>query len=154
MPDFLVNSEGVSFAMSFICGLSTMATLIEPPLDPPPPLSSSPPQPATPTPTNSAPINVARTVRRISPPSGRERPKSLGANSLIALGYVGCQALLGDQHTENQHWHFDSPLLIVGATWAPQHPFGSARTASPRSPAPGSPCRPTTARASSHRSCT
>ena len=34
MPVFSVNSFGVSFAMSFICGLSTMATLIEPPFPP------------------------------------------------------------------------------------------------------------------------
>src|SRR6185436_5088403 len=91
MPLFLVNSEGVSFAMSFIWGLSTIATLIEPP-DPPPPLSSSSPQPATPSPTNKAAINVAPTVRLMSPPSrGRELPRSLGANLLIALDYVGCQ---------------------------------------------------------------
>src|SRR5512133_3870531 len=31
MPVLAVNSLGVSAAMSFICGLSTMATLIEPP---------------------------------------------------------------------------------------------------------------------------
>src|SRR4029453_17177065 len=92
MFDFLVNSEGVSFAMSFIWGLSTMATLIEPPLDPPPPLSSSPPQPATPSPKNSAAIKVARTVRLISaPPGGCGRPKQSGAGPLIALDYVGCQ---------------------------------------------------------------
>jgi hypothetical protein len=34
MPVFEVKSEGVSFAMSFICGLSTIATLIEPPVVP------------------------------------------------------------------------------------------------------------------------
>src|SRR3954452_22884596 len=95
MPDFFVNSEGVSFAMSFIWGLSTMATLIEPP-DPPPPLSSSPPQPATPSPTNSAAItiNVARTVPLISllleVAGDRSRPVQA---PLIALVYVGCQGL-------------------------------------------------------------
>src|SRR3954471_4968886 len=90
MPLFLVNSEGVSFAMSFIWGLSTIATLIEPP--DPPPLSSSSPQPATPSPTNKAAINVAPTVRLMSPPSrGHGLPRSLGANLLIALDYVGCQ---------------------------------------------------------------
>ena len=31
MPVLLVNSFGVSAAMSFICGLSTIATLIDPP---------------------------------------------------------------------------------------------------------------------------
>src|SRR5215208_1562996 len=93
MPDFFVKSEGVSFAMSFICGLSTIATLIEPP-DPLPPLSSSPPQPATPSPTNSAAItiNVARTVPLMSflleVAGDRSHPDAI---HLIALTYVGCQ---------------------------------------------------------------
>src|SRR6188472_3364571 len=34
MPVFAVNSLGVNAAMSFICGLSTIATLIEPPFPP------------------------------------------------------------------------------------------------------------------------
>src|SRR6266516_3976217 len=62
IPVFLVNSEGVSFAMSFICGLSTMATLIEPPFVPdagvPPPVDADlllePPQPVATTPTTAS----------------------------------------------------------------------------------------------------
>src|SRR3954453_11717015 len=78
MPDFAVNSEGVSFAMSFICGLSTIATLIEPPLVPDagvPPLDalllvlelSEPPQPATTTPvtTRAAAADLRPIVRLI-----------------------------------------------------------------------------------------
>src|SRR5689334_13186199 len=66
MPVFAVKSLGVSAAMSFICGLSTMATLIDPPL---PPLAGvpledpdelelfelpPPPQPATTAPTTAS----------------------------------------------------------------------------------------------------
>src|SRR6266540_7385467 len=94
MPDFLVNSEGVSFAMSFIWGLSTMATLIEPRPDPPPPLSP-PPQPANTSPANSAAMNVARTVPLMFPlflEVAGDRSSS-GAGLLIALVYVGCQGL-------------------------------------------------------------
>src|SRR2546421_7455963 len=63
MPIFAVNSEGVSFAMSFICGLSTMATLIAPPFVPdagvPPPvdpdlLLEPPPQPVATTPMTAS----------------------------------------------------------------------------------------------------
>src|SRR5215207_8003536 len=97
MPDFFVNSEGVSFAMSFIWGLSTMATLTAPLPDP---LSSSPPQPATTSPKNSAAINVARTV-----PLMALLLRGRGANEVVpvrfpyTLTYVGCQG--GDREFPN-----------------------------------------------------
>jgi hypothetical protein len=62
MSVFLVNSSGVSFAMSFMYELSTMATFIEPPPEPPPSSSSSSPQPASTSPASSAAINPKRAV--------------------------------------------------------------------------------------------
>src|SRR5436190_610500 len=73
MPVFAVNSEGVSLAMSFICGLSTMATLIEPPFVPDAgvPLAlepeellllDEPPQPVARTLTTSTRAAAARTI--------------------------------------------------------------------------------------------
>src|SRR4051812_8635133 len=77
IPVLAVKRDGVSDAMSFICGLSTMATLIVPPLpeagvplapelellDPPPP-----PQPATITPAvATATADHRRRVPRIGP---------------------------------------------------------------------------------------
>src|SRR5215211_3313533 len=116
MPDFLVKREGVSFAMSFIWGLSTMATLSEPP-DPPPP-SSSPPQPAPPSPTNSAaiPINVARTVPLISLllelAGDRSRPVR---DPSYSVGLSWMSRAYGESSTYNQRWRLASPLLIVRA---------------------------------------
>src|SRR6266576_3485690 len=103
MPVFAVNSDGVSFAMSFICGLSTMATLIEPPFDPPPEAGDppedellEPPQPATTTPTtaSTAATDPRRRVRLMDPPPpactrGTEFHRTCG---LITLVCVGCQA--------------------------------------------------------------
>src|SRR6266480_3254153 len=99
---FAVNSEGVSFAMSFICGLSTMATLIVPPFVPdagvPPLLAEEelllldePPQPVARTLTTST--RAAATtiiVLLISLPlalSGGQR-LSLRNARLITLVYV------------------------------------------------------------------
>src|SRR5687767_9797071 len=92
MPDLLVKSSGVRSAMSFICGLSTMATFSEPPPDPPPSSSSSP-QPASTSPTSSAAIDPRRTIPFIDLLllHGRGRPRSSDLR-LIALDCVGCQA--------------------------------------------------------------
>src|SRR4051794_15072935 len=84
MPVFAVKSEGVSFAMSFICELSTMATLIEPPFVPdagvPPPLELlldllEPPQPTATVPTtaSTASADPRPIVRLISSPLGDRR---------------------------------------------------------------------------------
>src|SRR5215218_9706616 len=68
MPVLAVNSLGVNAAMSFICGLSTMATLIEPvpeaglPLDPE--LESFEPPPPQPTAITPVPANNAATDQR------------------------------------------------------------------------------------------
>src|SRR3954453_9879846 len=103
MPVFAVNSLGVSPAMSFICGLSTMATLIEPPFDDvagdPFELFEPPPQP-----TATAPTTVSKAAadprRRVpfisssSPPAWtprRELPPR--PRSTYTLVYVGCQAV-------------------------------------------------------------
>src|SRR6266536_1017259 len=105
MPVFAVKSEGVSLAMSFICGLSTMATLIEPPFVlvsdagvPPlvdPDLLPPPPQPAATTPTtaSTAAADLRPIVPLISLPScvvgGQRDPSAM--HGLIPLVYVGCQ---------------------------------------------------------------
>src|SRR4051794_30283385 len=99
MPVFAVKSFGVSDAMSFICGLSTMATLIEPPLElvagDPPELSEPPPQP-----TATAPVTASRAAadpsRRVPLISSLLRLHRGGdvpprPSALIALIYVGCQ---------------------------------------------------------------
>src|SRR6266540_319956 len=70
MPVLAVNSEGVSFAMSFICGLSTIATLIAclpPPEAGDPPLFEPPPQPATTTPTTANSAHPRRRVPLMDP---------------------------------------------------------------------------------------
>src|SRR5512133_2544764 len=74
MPVLAVNSLGVNAAMSFICGLSTMATLIEPPfpplagvpLDPeaPPELELSEPPPPQPTASTTTPANRAAAAQK------------------------------------------------------------------------------------------
>ena len=69
-PGRCASSEGVSFAMSFICGLSTIATLIDPPFDAgDPPLDDEllepPPQP---TPTAVTAAKVAATDPRRTMP--------------------------------------------------------------------------------------
>src|SRR4051812_39112973 len=103
MPVLEVNSEGVSFAMSFICGLSTMATLIEPPLVP---VAGEPlededdllelPQPTATAPTTaiSAPIDPRRNVPLMDLLLlGRRGRNSSTVGALITLGCVGCQVL-------------------------------------------------------------
>src|SRR6266545_3930313 len=85
MPVLAVNSLGVNAAMSFICGLSTMATLIEPPF---PPLAGvpladepelelfdPPPHPAAiaPTTASSAGADQRRTVPLMSSPPASTR---------------------------------------------------------------------------------
>src|SRR4051812_14701552 len=66
MPVFAVNSLGVSAAMSFICGLSTMATLMEPPLPPEAGVPDEVPpepelfEPPPPQPTATAPTTANR----------------------------------------------------------------------------------------------
>src|SRR5882757_4907245 len=83
MPVLEVNSEGVSFAMSFICGLSTMATLIEPPFVPDagvPPLLDDlvlllePPHPVATSPTtaSTSAADLKPKVRLISLSSSSE----------------------------------------------------------------------------------
>src|SRR5436189_5768557 len=86
MPVFAVNSLGVNAAMSFICGLSTMATLMEPPfppaagvplaaepelelLDPPPPHPAA----IAPTTAISAAADQRRTVPLMSSPPASTR---------------------------------------------------------------------------------
>src|SRR5438552_9950152 len=103
MPVFDVNSEGVSFAMSFICGLSTMATLSEPPFDVDaavPPLvllvlEPPPPQPTATTLTmaSTATADPRPIVRLIShSPCFARRAQDTRRNvGLIAWVYVGCQ---------------------------------------------------------------
>src|SRR5204862_5020645 len=85
MPVWAVNSEGVSFAMSFICGLSTIATLIAPPPfvagDPPDDeLLEPPPQPTTTTATTAH--NAATDPRRRVPRMGIS-PPALDAESQL-----------------------------------------------------------------------
>src|SRR3954467_2654468 len=65
---FAVKSDGVRCAMSCICGLSTIATLIEPPRFDPPSLSPPPHPLMSPPPiTNRVAIEVMRAIRvRIS----------------------------------------------------------------------------------------
>src|SRR3954447_17727665 len=101
MPVLEVNSEGVSFAMSFICGLSTIATLIDPPLEPVPeagdPLVdelSEPPQPATTIPTAATAAIDPRLRARLmaSPPAFDAETQVLRIGGLITLVCVGCQA--------------------------------------------------------------
>src|SRR6476620_8423500 len=102
MPVLEVNSEGVSFAMSFICGLSTIATLIDPPLEPVPeagdPLVdelSEPPQPATTIPTAAtAAIDPRRRARLMDALLllSTQRTQVLRIGALITLVCVGCQA--------------------------------------------------------------
>src|SRR5438552_1665892 len=100
MPVFAVKSFGVSEAMSFICGLSTIATLMVPPFfEPeagdPPEFELEPPQPtipprtattATADPRRRVPLIVLPLLRLGqrggSHPSATEGP-------LIALVYVG-----------------------------------------------------------------
>src|SRR4051794_15481373 len=86
MPVFAVNSLGVSPAMSFICGLSTMATLIEPPFDDvagdPFELFELPPQPTATAPTtvSKAAADPRRRVPLISSssaPAWKPRRRSL-----------------------------------------------------------------------------
>src|SRR4029077_9125947 len=71
MPVLAVNSLGVNAAMSFICGLSTIATLIEPVPEAGVPLAPElelleppPPQPAAITPTTA---NAVADQRRTVP---------------------------------------------------------------------------------------
>src|SRR3981081_1894973 len=61
MPDLAVKRDGVSFAMSFICGLSTIATLsdFEPPEEPAPP-ELAPTAPITPIAASAAKVHPAR----------------------------------------------------------------------------------------------
>src|SRR2546423_433338 len=106
MPVFAVNSEGVSFAMSFICGLATMARLIGPPFVPdagvPPPPDDllsllEPPHPVAiaPTTASTATADQRPIVRLISLSSssiGGQRT-SLRNAGLITWVYVGCQGL-------------------------------------------------------------
>src|SRR5215218_7495999 len=102
MPVSCVKSFGVRSAMSFICGLSTIATLISPPLpdagEPPDPESSPPPHPTT---------TAARTASRVGAHRMRLLPlivlllrlhAEVGSSAhtrsqLIAVGSLGCQAL-------------------------------------------------------------
>src|SRR4051812_28755273 len=74
MPVFAVNSDGVSAAMSFICGLSTMATLMVPPFEPAPaagvPLELElldPPPPPQPAAINAAAATATDDQRRRVP---------------------------------------------------------------------------------------
>src|SRR5215210_7021816 len=101
MPVSLVKRFGVRSAMSFICGLSTIATLMSPPLpdagEPPDPESSPPPHPTA---------TAARTASRVGAHKVRllpliVDPPQLHAevsvpphtqSQLIALGSLGCQA--------------------------------------------------------------
>src|SRR5919198_3067197 len=104
MPVLAVNRDGVSFAMSFICGLSTMATLIEPPLpaaglplevppefelfEPPPP-----PQPIASAPTTAS--KAAAGKRRRLPLMGlllllqREGRESSATGPTYSVGLCG-----------------------------------------------------------------
>src|SRR3954468_5673580 len=105
MPVLEVNIEGVSFAMSFICGLATMATLIDPPFDPVPEAGEPldvfvwlPPQPTAiaPTTANDAATDPRRRVPfMLSPPAWTQRTEFLRVGATYMLVCVGCQALWG-----------------------------------------------------------
>src|SRR4051812_36640747 len=114
MPVLAVKSDGVSFEMSFICGLSTIATLIVfDLLDEPPPLSELP-QPAA-----IAPI-VASTAN-VQPARDQVRAEVLLMVALLLWGdgemglsplsptmpcvHVGCQA---------QTAHFSQDPHVLG----------------------------------------
>jgi hypothetical protein len=77
-----VKSDGVSFAMSFICGLSTIATLISPPFvagDPPDDeLFEPPPQPTT---------TAATTAHNAATDPGRRVPR-MGSLLLLLIAEV------------------------------------------------------------------
>src|SRR6188472_3484755 len=124
MPVLDVNSEGVSFAMSFICGLSTIATLIDPPLEPVPeagdPLDveelSEPPQPAITAPTTAitAPTDPVRHVPLMDLLLlGRRGRSSSAVGRLITLVCVGCQGQSGDFRRWSKCWRFRCPLFIL-----------------------------------------
>src|SRR3954447_26326685 len=124
MPVLEVNSEGVSFAMSFICGLSTMATLMEPPLAAPvagEPLEDEDdllelPQPTATAPTTaiSAPIDPRRNVPLMDLLLlGRRGRSSSAVGALITLVCVGCQALTHTFRRPNKGWQFRRPLFIL-----------------------------------------
>src|SRR5215218_6509521 len=88
MPVSLVKSFGVRSAMSFICGLSTIATLISPPLPDagePPELESSPPPHPTTTVARTASrvgahhrrlVDLIVILLRLVPPRSRPAPRS------------------------------------------------------------------------------
>src|SRR6185436_10333005 len=102
MPVLAVNSEGVNAAMSFICGLSTIATLIEPVPEAGVPLAPElelleppPPQPAAITQaTATAVADERRTVPLMVLSSCFNAEVGIPPQpiALIALVYVGCQA--------------------------------------------------------------
>src|ERR1044071_9449333 len=103
MPVLAVNSEGVSFAMSFICGLSTIATLISPPFvagDPPDDeLFEPPPQPTTTAATTAqnAATDPGRRVpgMRISPPAQPQKARSFRKKTqFYRLDYFVCKAVI------------------------------------------------------------
>src|SRR3954470_21749750 len=148
--------------MSFICGLSTMATLIVPPLafelvEPPPP----PPQPATtiPTTTTSTAVAVQRPLVPLisvsSPPNGAH--DLLSECGTYTLVYVGCQGAVSvaerDGRSESNSCRFVCSVFIL-REWVGRLRSASARISSARSPSGGFQFRATTARGSGRASCT
>src|SRR6266536_1141779 len=148
MPVFAVNSLGVSAAMSFICGLSTMATLIEPPfpvpeaedpLEPPDEFELSeppPPQPAAipATTANTAATDQGRRVPLICSLLLLQRGGGCPPqpNALIALVYVGCQANRGSIRSHTKTCRIGLHVFRLPA-WSGQPRLALGRHTWPRS---------------------
>src|SRR3954469_7358365 len=90
MPVLAVNSFGVSAAMSFICGLSTIATLIEPPFD-----ELEPEEPLEPP---QAAARAPRTTTRVAAQLRRDMA-DMGVSLLLQSNELRC------------------PDLYVGSCW-------------------------------------